>query len=94
MVYKTHLLVDIENAVNEEFSKSVGLSIEEIKKKVTEEIFSTLKVSCFMDANKLEQIVSYKLKDGSCKVLSLDWIYDCINTNVYNYKEIVNEENI
>ena len=92
LVYKTQLLYDIENAVNEEMNKSTALSKEEIEKEVTEDILSTLKIDYFMGEDKLEQSVSYKLRDGFYKVFSIEWINSCDNTNVFNYKEIVNEE--
>jgi hypothetical protein len=80
LVYKTHLLADIEDAVSKEYEP--------------DDILSSLKVDYFMNSDILDQTFSYKLRDGSYRVFSLKWNNACIDTNVYTIKELSNEENI
>lgn len=94
LVYKTQLLVDIENTINNQLEKSISLPKDEINKKVSEEIIATLKVKYYVSEGSLEQIFSYDLKDGTHRVFYLGWANNCYETNVYSYKEKLNGKNI
>ncbi|MGD9568084.1 MAG: hypothetical protein AB7V48_07120 [Sedimentibacter sp.] len=88
IVFKTQLLVDIENAVNEELlqlQSYSNIAAKEAEERAVEQIFNSIEIDYFLDSDTghVEQMIMYKNKDGSNRIISLTWRYgSCSKTNI------------